>query len=174
MKRTAILSDCGRFRYHLRREWTEGGTLLFVMLNPSTADAAVDDNTIRRCVGFAQAEGFGAMEVVNLFAYRATDPADLRRVGYPVGPENDFHLRMSAALAHRICVAWGAAPQPAVNARVQVVMPLLRQAKGRVPDCLHVTRGGFPAHPLYLAKTKRLQPFDAAVEAAMEGDQGPK
>jgi hypothetical protein len=175
MKRAAIVSDCGRFRYHLRREWTNGSTLLFVMLNPSTADADVDDNTIRRCIGFGQAEGFGAIEVVNLFAYRATDPADLRRAGYPVGPDNDFHLRMAAALARRVCVAWGAASQDAVDARVQVVLPLLRQTLGRDPDCLHVTRTGYPGHPLYLPKASRLRPFDmAAVEAAMDGGQAAK
>jgi hypothetical protein len=132
MKRTAIVSDCGRFRYHLRREWSAGSTLLFVMLNPSTADADVDDNTIRRCVGFGQAEGFGAVEVVNLFAFRATDPADLRRAGYLVGPDNDFHLQMATALA------------------------------------AHVTRTGYPGHPLYLAREKRLRPFDpAGIEDAM-------
>jgi hypothetical protein len=168
MKRTAIVSDCGRFRYHLRREWSAGSTLLFVMLNPSTADADVDDNTIRRCVGFGQAEGFGAVEVVNLFAFRATDPADLRRAGYLVGPDNDFHLQMATALAAHVCVAWGAASQAAIDARVQVVMPMLRGIKGRDPDCLHITRTGYPGHPLYLAREKRLRPFDpAGIEDAM-------
>lgn len=108
MIRTAVLSACGRFRYRLGRQWGEGGVLLFVMLNPSTADADVDDATIRRCVKFAQAHGFGALEVVNLYAFRATDPKDLRRAGYLAGPENDAHIAAAASECAAICVAWGA------------------------------------------------------------------
>ena len=78
MNRAAIISPCGQFRYWLRRQWGGDGTLLYVMLNPSTADADVDDATVRRCIRFARDHGFGAMEVVNLFAHRATKPADLR------------------------------------------------------------------------------------------------
>lgn len=167
MKRDAFISECGRFRYSLTREWGVGLRLLFVMLNPSTADALEDDATIRRCISFAKAENFGAIEVVNLFAYRARDPADLRREGYPVGPDNDFHIQMAAALAHRVCVAWGAVP--AADDRIQVVMPLLRSA-GHEPACLHITRSGYPGHPLYLAGAKRLLPYDsAAIDAATCG-----
>ena len=91
-RKQAVLSDCGTYRYRLWRKWGCGSPLLFVMLNPSTADAEVDDATIRRCLGFADAHGFGELEVVNLYAYRATDPADLKRAGYPVGPDNDAHI----------------------------------------------------------------------------------
>lgn len=167
MKREAIISDCGRFRYSLTRTWGDGLRLLFVMLNPSTADALQDDATIRRCIRFAQAEHFGSLEVVNLFAYRARDPADLRREGYPVGPDNDFYIQAAACQAHRVCVAWGAVAE--ADDRIQVVMPLLRRA-GREPECLHITRSGYPGHPLYLASAKRLLPYDfAAIDAAMGG-----
>src|SRR5689334_20041621 len=72
--KSAVLSPCGLYRYRLTRRWGDGPALLFVMLNPSTADATEDDPTIRRCTGFAKREGMPAIEVVNLFAWRATDP----------------------------------------------------------------------------------------------------
>lgn len=167
MIRTAIISDCGRFRYLLSRTWDNAlPVLLFVMLNPSTADALADDATIRRCSAFGRAHGFGGIEVVNLFAFRATAPADLRRAGWPIGPENDTHIAAAAARAQVVCVAWGAVKE--ANERVQVVMPILRRA-GRLPHCLHVTRSGYPGHPLYLASLKRLHEYDeAAIYAAME------
>ena len=85
----ALLSSCGTYRYRLWRYWhTEREPLIFIMLNPSTADAMQDDPTIRKCIGFAKRLGFGGIEVVNLFAYRATDPRDLRANGYQVGPDD--------------------------------------------------------------------------------------
>jgi hypothetical protein len=74
MRRHATISDCGKFRYRLWRKWGSGSPLLFVMLNPSTADGEQDDATIRRCLRFAMAHDFGELEVVNLYAYRCTDP----------------------------------------------------------------------------------------------------
>jgi hypothetical protein len=168
MKRDAFISICGKFRYSLLREWDAlGPKLLFVMLNPSTADAAVDDPTIRRCISFAQAEGFGSLEVVNLFAYRATDPAELRRAGYPVGPDADWFIEIAATQAEKVCLAYGSVP--AADERIQQVLPILRRA-GREPQCLHITKSGYPGHPLYLASAKRLRPYDpAAINSAMEG-----
>jgi hypothetical protein len=170
MRRAAFISDCGKFRYSLFRLWDDTlPILLIVMLNPSTADAYLDDPTIRRCISFAKAHGYGAVEVVNLFAFRATNPADLRRAGYPVGPDNDEHITLAARRAGAVCVAWGA--NAAVDDRVQVVMPLLRAA-GHEPLCLHITRSGYPGHPLYLASATRLRPYDcAAIEAAMTADK---
>src|SRR4051812_49823510 len=85
----AVISACGAYRYVLTRQ-VGGGVrrATFIMLNPSTADASNDDPTIRRCIGFAQRWGCGQLAVLNLFAYRATDPADLKRASEPVGPEN--------------------------------------------------------------------------------------
>lgn len=165
MERSALISSCGKFRYRLGRRWGDGAPLLFVMLNPSTADADVDDATIRRCVKFAQAHGFAAIEVVNLYAFRATDPKDLRRAGYLVGPENDAHTAAAARDAGAICVAWGS--NVAGLERPQVVLPLLRRV-GKPIQCLRITRSGYPQHPLMLPSHCRLQPFTAdGIQAAM-------
>lgn len=155
-RRHATISGCGRYRYQLWRKWGCGSPLLFIMLNPSTADGHVDDATIRRCVKFAHAHGFGELEVVNLYAYRATDPAELRRVADPVGPENDEHIREAAERAAAVCCAWGARPD--ALERVQQVMPILF-GLGVEPQCLRITRSGYPQHPLYLPGDCRLQPF---------------
>lgn len=169
MQRTALLSPCGKYRYRLGRRWADGDALLFVMLNPSTADADVDDATIRRCVRFAQAHSFGALEVVNLYAFRATQPKDLKLAGYPVGPENDAHTAAAAGDCAAICVAWGA--NVAGLERPQIVLPLLRGA-GKPIHCLRITRSGHPQHPLMLASTCRLQPFTIdAIHAAMQQDR---
>lgn len=157
LQRTAIVSDCGRYRYRLGRRWSDDGeTLAYVMLNPSTADAAADDATIRRCVRFAQDHDFSAIEVVNLFAFRATKPVDLRRAGYQAGPDNDQHIADVVRAAGAVCLAWGA------NAtgleRPQIVLPLIR-AQGVEPQCLRITRGGQPEHPLMLPASCRLMPF---------------
>lgn len=166
----ADISQCGRYRYLLSRQWDTRPLLLFVMLNPSVADAHVDDPTIRRCAGFAHSHDFGGFEVVNLFAYRATDPKDLAKAGFPVGPENDRHIISATGRAHTICVAWGAiGTRGSAVDRVQQVMPLLRA--GAAPlllQCLGTTGGGHPRHPLFVAGATRLEPFDAAVEAALD------
>jgi hypothetical protein len=167
--RTAVISDCGRFRYRLGRRWGDGAPLTFVMLNPSTADAESDDATIRRCVTFAHAHDFRAIDVVNLFAFRATDPKDLRRAGYPVGPENDEHTARAAQEAGAVCLAWGA--NAADLERPQIVLPMLRRL-GVELQCLRITRSGHPQHPLMLPSECRLQPFTiAAIERAIHGDE---
>lgn len=167
LQRGAIISNCGRFRYRLTRRWGLGRTLAFVMLNPSTANATEDDATVRRCMSFADREGFDAIEVVNLFAYRATDPAELRRAGYPVGPGNDEWIRSTVLGADAVCVAWGA--RVAGLERPQLVLPML-YALGVEPQCLRITRSGYPQHPLMLASSARLQPFTIeAIQEAMAG-----
>lgn len=143
---SAILSVDGRYRYTLTREWDDSlSKLVFVMLNPSTADAELDDPTIRRCIGFAKREGFGGLRVVNLYAYRATDPRELKRCIDPVGPDNDMYLTMVFADAPVVVAAWG------VNAdsyRVRQVRKML----GDTPIlCLGATKAGHPQHPLYIA-----------------------
>lgn len=167
----AVLSECGTYRYRLWRRWGDGTALLFVMLNPSTADATADDATIRRCIRFAQAHGHGAVEVVNLYAYRATDPKDLRRAGYPVGPDNDEHTVAAAREAAEVCVAWGANVRDLE--RPQIVLPMLRKL-GVSLQCLRITRSGFPQHPLMLPSSYRLQPFThEAISRAMAGETEP-
>ena len=97
MHRTALFSRDRRFRYRLGRRWGDGAAVCFVLLNPSTADETREDPTVRRCIGFARSLGYGALEVVNLYAYVATDPAELRRAGYPVGRYNDRHIEAAVA-----------------------------------------------------------------------------
>lgn len=139
----------GPYRYHLWRRWDAAASLLFVMLNPSTADAARDDPTIRRCVGFARAWGFGAVEVVNLFAWRATDPRELRRARDPVGPDNDRAILAAAARNQAIIAAWG--NHGALGERDRQVAALLAPFGAR---CLGArTSGGAPRHPLYVRAT---------------------
>ncbi|MRU25063.1 DUF1643 domain-containing protein, partial [Xylella fastidiosa subsp. multiplex] len=86
----------------------------------------VDDRTIRRCVGFAHAAGFGSIAVVNLFAFRATKPADLARTGWQIGPDADIYIRSALDGSQAVCVAWGAiGTGNAAEQRVQRVMPMI-------------------------------------------------
>ena len=156
MIRTALFSSCGRFRYRLGRRWAEGPTVAFVLLNPSTADELVDDPTVRRCIDFARRWGYAGLEVVNLYAYVATDPGELRRAGYPVGPENDKHIRAAVRGCDPVVVAWGV--HAGRLGRPAEVLQLLREA-GVVPYCLRLTASGHPEHPLRLAKSCGLRPF---------------
>jgi len=108
IERKASFSRCQRYRYQLRRRWAGGeGQCVFIGLNPSTADASVDDPTIRRCMGFAQDWGFNELIMVNLFAYRTPHPAILKQCDDPVGSGNRRALRRAVDGAQRIVVAWG-------------------------------------------------------------------
>jgi hypothetical protein len=154
---SAIFDATGRYRYLLRRRWERSGPrAAFILLNPSTADATNDDPTIRRCAGFAQSWGFASMEIVNIFAFRATDPGALRAAVDPVGPENDRHVLMSCRRAHLRIAGWG--NHGRLHARSEAVLTLLRKAGGAV--CLGVTKQGQPRHPLYLRKDARTSAYD--------------
>lgn len=147
----ALISDCGLYRYRLRRKWTvHGGSLVFITLNPSTADGTDDDPTIRKCVGFARRLGFGGIVVLNLYAYRATDPRDLwdaADAGIDIeGPENDDVIRAHCAHRNRdsVVAAWGAHGDRSPR-RVAVVRTLAPRLSS-----LGVTKSGAPRHPLML------------------------
>jgi len=144
---SAAVSPDGVYRYELRRWWARGEVVRFIMLNPSTADATVDDPTIRRCVGFARSWGYGSLVVHNLYALRATDPTALAAHPDPVGPDNDDHLRHWAPPRSFTVCAWGAHPMAA--RRAPAVLALLRAA-GFTPHHLGLTAAGAPRHPLYL------------------------
>lgn len=151
------------FRYTLTRgPWLNGeGTVLFVMLNPSTADEQRDDNTIRRCIGFAQSWGFQRLTVGNLYALRATDPRELFRVKDPVGPRNGLALIELASHADEVVVAWGATQHPEPG-RASHVLDLLQAAFGAV-QCLGLTPAtGQPRHPLYVARDAARRPYARA------------
>ena len=145
----ALFSPDGLYRYELRRIWDPARILvLFVMLNPSTANAQHDDPTIRRCLGFAREWGYGGLLVGNLFGLRATDPRMLQESADPVGPDNDFHLDALMAKADLAVMAWGARGD---LKRVEVVKGLLR--RHRMAACsLGTTKAGQPRHPLYVPK----------------------
>lgn len=143
---TAVYSACGTYRYALTREWGEGPRLLFVMLNPSTADERRNDPTVERCERRARTLGFGAMRVANIFAFRATDPRVLKAAAAPVGPGNDQVLREGAQWADQVLCAWGA--HGGHLGRGREVEVLLRQNALRLCH-LGLTLQGFPRHPLY-------------------------
>ena len=144
------MSMCGCYRYQLRRSWDElwgsgTGTVNFIMLNPSTADATRDDPTIRRCVGFARSWGYCALAVTNLYAFRATNPRELTFVADPVGPENDAHIDAVALASHLVVCAWGARG----GKRGSIIRDRL-SSLGIKPKVIRVTKNGDPQHPLYL------------------------
>jgi len=126
------------------------------MLNPSTADAEIDDPTIRRCIGFSSAFGYGGIVVGNLFAWRATEPSALKEVADPIGPSNDSHLAKIISDAPLVICAWGTAGN--LYGRDREVLRMIRDA-GKVPHCLRVTKGGHPSHPLYLSATLKPVPL---------------
>lgn len=156
----AALSLDGRYRYRLWRQWADGRVVTFIMLNPSTADASEDDPTIRKCIGFAKRLGFGRLEVVNLFAWRATNPNALRDVVEPVGIENDQTILERCLGADLVIAAWGATEFPSrlVWRRQQQVCALLRGA-GVQTQCLGLSQEGRPRHPLMLPYETALQPW---------------
>jgi hypothetical protein len=146
---SAIISACGTYRYVLSRDGdltSHKGPAVFIMLNPSTADAELDDPTIRRCRSFAQTWGCNGIRVVNLYALRSTDPAALWTHSDPVGPDNDDWLERIALAAPEVVCAWGA---NAKADRVREVATRLTTA-GVQLKCLGTTKHGAPRHPLYV------------------------
>ena len=163
---SAIISPCGRYRYTLQRDGIPGattGTVVFCMLNPSTADASIDDPTIRRCRGFTERWGCAGLMVVNLYGLRATDPRELQRVSRAdaIGPENDDWLGKVAIVARVGVCAWGAGAAPD---RVAEVVRIFRIA-GANMYCLGVTKDGHPRHPLYMPGNSRPMPWAPRVAA---------
>lgn len=160
MNRTTQFSPCRRYRYTLWREWStfemfdgcndgERGSdrareyLMIIGLNPSTADETKDDPTIRRCIGFAKAWGFGGLCMTNLFAFRATDPKVMKAAVNPVGDENDQWLFQMADCAGLILAAWGA--HGSFLDRDKAIIRAIPKL-----HCLRTNADGSPQHPLYV------------------------
>ena len=147
----ATFSRDGRYRYHLWRSAQRqgAGSVAFIMLNPSTADEKNDDPTVRRCIAYAKAWGYQRLDVVNLFALRATDPKALTKVEDPVGPKNDEIIERTMNDASLVVAAWGV--HGALHGRDDDVIRM------GVPTSkfhyLRFTKGKHPAHPLYLPST---------------------
>jgi hypothetical protein len=156
IRSAAGISDCGKYRYWLTRVWDDSlPVVVFVMLNPSTADASIDDPTIRRCIAFAKLWSYGGLTVVNLYAWRATDPSELPKAVDPVGPQNDTAIKVAVEGRDVVC-AWGAhMPR---SRRPSVVMGILT-ANARSVACLGCTSSGRPRHPLYLKADSQRQEF---------------
>jgi hypothetical protein len=144
MERWAVVDESGYYRYTLTRIWNASGArVTFVMLNPSTADGYQDDPTIRKCIGFAKKWGYGSLEVVNMYAWRATCPKDLDLVERPVGKENDSYIRTAIQRSSSVVAAWGADGTGPI--RLREMLSLIGNA-----FCLGRTKNGSPRHPLYL------------------------
>lgn len=157
LENDAVISDCGKYRYLLRRTWDhKKPRALLIMLNPSTADANADDATIRSCVRLLRGLGYGSMEVVNVFGYRATNPDELAKQIDPIGPNN--HRSIEAAILRcdvAIC-AWGAYP-PASQYATE---PLnIVRSHRPVVYCFGKTKAGAPKHPLYIKSGTPLEIF---------------
>lgn len=161
--RSAVISEDGLYRYRLDRIWNdELPRICWIMLNPSTADGDLDDNTIRRILDYSKRWGYGSLAVGNLYAFRATQPPDLKAAADPIGPEADAYLRQIIGESSRVMVGWGMSPRklgiPGWGTRVAMIESLTRAQK-MVPYALGVTTKGDPLHPLYLAKELEPRPW---------------
>ncbi|MGV6851542.1 MAG: DUF1643 domain-containing protein [bacterium] len=143
MKNTAKFSECRTYRYALWRTWDNSKPyLMFVGLNPSTADETIDDPTLIRCINYAKSWGFGGVSMANLFAYRATKPNDMKAAKDPVGIDNNHWLKTLAGEAGLVVAAWG---------NYGSYLGRSAQVKKLLGDiyCLKLNKSGEPAHPLY-------------------------
>lgn len=153
MEKSAILSADRKYRYVLTRIWDEKKpTVVFIGLNPSTADEEVDDETIRKCIGYAKRWGYGKLIMVNLFAFRSTDPSMLKRVEDPVGPDNDSYIQKCVSESNLVIACWG--NHGKLLNRDKALM-------GSLPNlvCLKRNKNGTPHHPLYLSKDITPMPY---------------
>lgn len=147
---SAVLSPCTNYRYRLTRRWSTGqGTVVFIGLNPSTADERNDDPTILKCIRFAKSWGYAELCMLNLFAWRSTDLSVLSLVDDPVGPDNDAHLFEAAQSARCVIGAWGNHGN---------LLDRSNRVRSMLPDLhgLRLNKNGEPSHPLYLPA--RLKP----------------
>ena len=154
MKNTAKLSECRKYRFALWRTWDDSKPyVMFVGLNPSTADETTDDPTLTRCMNYAKSWGFGGVCMANLFAYRATAPSDMKSAIDPVGPKNNDWLKKLANDAGLVLAAWG---------NDGSYLGRSEQVKEFLPNmfCLKLNKSGEPAHPLYQKADRKPVPFN--------------
>ncbi len=160
---SAVISECGTYRYVLKRRvpqairWVK--PVLWVMLNPSQADATLNDPTIRRCIDFTSLWGGTELTVVNLFGLRATNPKELAKHADPFGPDNARHVseQIEAHQLGVIVAAWGANKMASKFESLSVLKMALRNANAQ---CLDVNKDGSPKHPLYVRANKQLIPWE--------------
>ena len=152
----ATFSSCQTYRYALWRIWEPSApTILFIGLNPSTADAKQNDPTIRRCISFAKRWGYGVMYVANLFSLRTPHPKHLKAAPDPIGYETDYWLTHLSHNADCVIACWG--NHGSFCHRDQVITAMIANLY-----CLAITKQGQPAHPLYLPNTLIPIPFTHA------------
>lgn len=173
MESDALISPCGQYRYWLTRKWDDTRfTLPIIMLNPSTADASVDDPTIRRCIAFARQRGFGGIRVMNLFSFRSPSPAAMKAAIDPVGPGNDGFLndmlRAVAEIGIPVLAAWGTHGS---FRRRDMMLGSFAKLAGAQLVCLGTTKDGHPKHPLYVKGDQPFVPF-AAPSTPQGADNG--
>lgn len=159
----AVISDCGRYRYRLWRGAEPGRPAIFVMCNPSTANASKDDATIRKCRGFARRWGCTGIEVVNVCAFRSRHPKDLLSVSDPVGPDNKRYIEQALIECTRhgeplVVVAWGDALPRELRWHAQTTLGWFEELSIE-PRCLGTTKSGAPKHPLMPAYATPLEVF---------------
>lgn len=144
----AVYSDCKLYRYSLTRVWhKDDRKILFIMLNPSTATETQNDPTVERCERRAKTLGFGGFAVVNIFAFRSTDPIRMRAQVDPIGPANDQAIADGVVWADQIVCAWG---NHGVHlGRGDQVTRYLRKLPKPLFH-LGLTHAGQPTHPLYV------------------------
>lgn len=155
---SATFSPCRRWRYTLRRQWADGPELVFVMLNPSTADEFILDPTVTRCRDYAKREGAGGLLVLNIMSWRSTKPNGLLDVDDPVGPENHDALLRELPGAWMVIAAWGthkATRLPGAQRSIEIVKSA---AAGRL-YCLKVSKKDQPYHPLYQRADQEFMPW---------------
>ena len=146
----AVFSEDGKYRYLLSRQWSDfAPRVLFIMLNPSTADAEANDPTVKRCVDYAHEWGYGSIEVANLFALRSTDPSRLLKDKDPIGPDNLLMIEAALTRAKMVVGAWGNNVDPKHRiSTARRVIDMVRKTHDLY--ALSRTNAGEPGHPLYL------------------------
>lgn len=159
---SAVISECGKYRYSLERAWDETKPkVMFIMLNPSTADENNNDPTIRRCINFAKSWGFGGLYVCNLFAFRATNPKELLNVDNPFGDQNIWYTKGLSEKVDTIICAWGNEPILKKILKNENPFKLLDYAWHKL-FYLQLGKNATPKHPLYLRHDitpERVPPF---------------
>lgn len=154
MKKDAVIDASGQYRYSLLREWDSNAhRVTFIMLNPSTADATIDDRTINRCINFASTWGYGSIEVVNLFGYRAKDSDEIKKSLNPIGKDNDKYILEAVNRSSIVVLAWG--DHGTYLSRDLAVLRLLSAVKDIY--CLGITSKGNPRHPLFVSSLTILE-----------------
>jgi hypothetical protein len=158
VEKKAFFDEDKIYRYLLHRKWGDSKKkITWIMLNPSTADEIVDDPTIRRCIGFSQKFHADELDIVNLFAFRSTNPKQLYSIDNPIGHDNDTYIKQSIETSFLVVLGWGNHGK-LLNRSTEVSSKLIRQYSDKI-YVLKILKNGEPGHPLYIAYSAELQKF---------------